>query len=149
LLLNRDPIGVMLSRLNQFLLDRTGGERYATLFFAVLRPDGQMEFANAGHCPPLLIRSSGAARQLTATATPVGLIDGAAFAVEQLHLHAGDKLVLYSDGFAENLTPACVAGLETLPAESLHAALAGQAQEAPEDDQTLLVIEYLAAGNRR
>ncbi len=144
LFMGRESISEMLERLNQFLLDRTGGERYATLFFGRLATDGTLTYANAGHCPPLVVHATGGIDSLPATATPVGLIEDVDFPVESRKLSSGDKLIIYSDGFSENLTADCIRGFETFGAVSLHDALAVRGDEAPEDDQTLLVVEYRA-----
>ncbi|HEX3746045.1 MAG TPA: SpoIIE family protein phosphatase [Bryobacteraceae bacterium] len=88
-------------RLNQFLLDRTGGEKYATLFYSLLHDDGILSYVNAAQCPPIVMRISGDRIELDATGMPVGLMEGAEFALESLHLAPGDRVVIYSDGVTE------------------------------------------------
>ena len=39
----------MMARLNAFLLERTRGEKYATLFYCTLDSSGLLSYANAGH----------------------------------------------------------------------------------------------------
>ena len=66
-----------MERLNRFLLERTGGEKYATVFYCLLERDGRLSYVNAAHCPPLVVRASTEMRALEATGMPVGLIEGA------------------------------------------------------------------------
>jgi sigma-B regulation protein RsbU (phosphoserine phosphatase) len=88
-------------RLNQFLLDRTGGEKYATLFYSLLHDDGRLSYVNAAQCPPIVIRAQGERIELEATGMPVGLMEGAEFTLESLLLSPGDLVVIYSDGVTE------------------------------------------------
>ncbi|MCS7024398.1 MAG: SpoIIE family protein phosphatase [Bryobacteraceae bacterium] len=92
---------VLMSHVNQFLVERTEGEKYATLFCGVLSRDGRLRWSNAGHCPPLLLRADGEIIHLEATSMPLGMIEGAEFTVRETTLHTGDKLLLYTDGVTE------------------------------------------------
>ena len=90
-----------VARLSQFLLDRTGGEKYATLFYSLLHDDGILSYVNAAQCPPMVVRANGERTELEATGMPVGLMEGAEFTVESLQLTPGDHVVIYSDGVTE------------------------------------------------
>src|ERR1035438_5241241 len=46
-----EAMGQRMERLNRFLLDRTGGEKYATVFYCLLHDDGRMYYVNAAQCP--------------------------------------------------------------------------------------------------
>jgi serine phosphatase RsbU (regulator of sigma subunit)/pSer/pThr/pTyr-binding forkhead associated (FHA) protein len=96
-----EAMGHRMTRLNRFLLDRTGGEKYATVFYCLLHGDGRMYYVNAAHCPPMLVRANGERLELEASGTPVGLVETAEFAVVEQRLAAGDKIVIYSDGVTE------------------------------------------------
>ena len=96
-----EAMGHRMTRLNRFLLDRTGGEKYATVFYCLLHGDGRMYYVNAAHCPPMLVRANGERLELEASGTPVGLVEMAEFAVVEQRLAAGDKIVIYSDGVTE------------------------------------------------
>lgn len=87
-------------RINRFLIERTEGEKYATLFYAVLEVGGRMRYINAGHCPPFLLRG-GKLDGLAATGMPIGLLEQAAYPAAEIHLEAGDKIVIFSDGLSE------------------------------------------------
>jgi phosphoserine phosphatase RsbU/P len=90
-----------VTRLNQFLIERTGGEKYATLFYALVHADGRLSYVNAAHCPPMIVRTTGEIESLDATGVPVGLIEGSDFDVSETRLAPGDKVVIYSDGVTE------------------------------------------------
>src|SRR4029079_14554784 len=94
-----------VERINRFLLERTGGEKYATVFYCLLDDSGALSYVNAAHCAPLLVRADGQTETLDATGTPVGLLDGATFELGQRRLASGDKLVIYSDGVTEAQNP--------------------------------------------
>jgi serine phosphatase RsbU (regulator of sigma subunit) len=98
-------LGRRVERLNHFLIDRTGGEKYATIFYALVERGGGLSYVNAGHCPPMLVRGGGIAAELAATGMPAGLIEEAAFEVATERLEPGDKLVIYSDGVTEAQNP--------------------------------------------
>jgi len=75
---------------------------YVTLFYGVLNVNtGVLEYANAGHCPPLLRRSDGAIESLAATRPVLGLLNAQNGRAERVVLHLGDRLVLFTDGITE------------------------------------------------
>src|SRR5439155_18775918 len=94
-------LGQRMERLNRFLIDRTGGEKYATVFYSLLHESGRLSYVNAAHCPPLVVRAGGALEALQATSVPVGLMENAEFPVAETQLAAADKIVIYTDGVTE------------------------------------------------
>lgn len=97
----------LLERLNGFLLERMQGEKYATVFYAVLQPDGLMTYANTGLCPPLVVRAAGDELEaLDPTSMPIGLLEEAQFDVAHVQLRTGDLVVCYSDGVEDAQNPA-------------------------------------------
>ncbi|MBI2685190.1 MAG: SpoIIE family protein phosphatase [Acidobacteria bacterium] len=95
------PPSVVLERLNRFLLGRTNGLKYATIFLASIFRDAPMQWANAGHCAPLLVRTSGEVFELSPTGMPVGMLDVAHWRDAALEMKSGDLLVMYTDGVSE------------------------------------------------
>jgi len=87
-----------VGRMNEFLNERTQGEKYATVFYCALNRGGRLHYVNAGHCPPLIVRPDGGLESLDATGMPVGLMDSAEFEVGEIMLAPCDKFVIYSDG---------------------------------------------------
>ncbi|HLK49556.1 MAG TPA: SpoIIE family protein phosphatase, partial [Bryobacteraceae bacterium] len=155
---NPEALGRRMERLNRFLNDRTGGEKYATVFQCLLHRDGRVFYVNAAQCPPLVVRAGGVLSALDATAMPVGLLPEATFDVAGEKLTDGDKLVIYSDGVTESENPrgdffgkARLRELVTAHAgdscAALHDAILKAVtvftESAPQsDDITLLVLEY-------
>ena len=91
-----------LTRVNRFLLERMEGEKYATLFYAILQPDGILHYANTGICPPALVRKDGAIERLESNGMPLGLFEEAQYEVATLRLRAGDVIVAFSDGVEDS-----------------------------------------------
>jgi len=152
------PLEDMMARVNHFLNDRTRGEKYATVFYAVLKRDGQLRWVNTGHPKPFVLRRNGEMPQLGSTGVPLGMLDGSVYQVEEMRLAPGDRIIVYSDGLSEaenadgeffqtrelkktirgNLDAGCAA---------LHAALERAVEDfadtsVPSDDITILVVEY-------
>jgi sigma-B regulation protein RsbU (phosphoserine phosphatase) len=147
-------------QLNRFLLDRTGGEKYATVFYSILDDSGKLSYVNAAHCPPLVVRAGGGRVDLAATGMPVGMLEDAEFAVAECLLAPGDKLVVYTDGVTEAQNNAseffgkkrlltAVTGHDSQSCREVHDAIQhavttfteGAAQS---DDITVVVLEYCA-----
>ena len=155
-----NALALRMRRLSQFLLERTGGEKYATVFQSLLHRDGRLNYVNAAHCPPVLIRANSKLSELETTGMPVGLMEDAEFALSEERLEPGDKLLIYSDGVTEAQNEAgeffgkrrLLKVLETNAGSSaaalhdaVHEAVAtftgGAAQS---DDITLLVLAFAA-----
>ena len=94
------------NRVSRRLFERTISGRFATLFVASFNTfDKRFTFANAGHCPGLLIRASGRVTRLKSTGPPLGLFLNVDYQQTNHRLEAGDLLVLYSDGLSEAADP--------------------------------------------
>jgi len=153
-----DVLALRMERLNRFLLERTGGEKYATVFYSLLSHDGKLDYVNAAHCPPILLRAGGETAELEATGLPVGLIEGTTYELSVQHLSPGDKLVIYTDGVTEAQNAAgaffskkrlfdLVRAHAAASSLALHDAIQGTVREftegAPQsDDITLVVLDY-------
>jgi serine phosphatase RsbU (regulator of sigma subunit) len=157
-----EAMGHRMERLNRFLLDRTGGEKYATVFYCLLHEDGRMYYVNAAHCPPMVVRANGERLELEASGMPVGLLETAEFAVVEQRLAPGDKIVIYSDGVteAQNLEKGFFGKRRLREVVEAHAghscgAIHDAIQEAvaaftegaaQSDDITLVVLEFRGTG---
>jgi len=75
---------------------------YATLFIGLLEPDtGVLRYVNAGHNPPVLVRSDGSHNHLEATGLIIGAFDFASWSEESAEMRPGETLFVYSDGVTE------------------------------------------------
>lgn len=153
----------MLARVNRFLLDRTEGEQYVTAFYCALDAAGLLRWVNAGHPPALRARPGGQIEELAASGTPLGLLEEAAYGIQETQLEPGDKLVIYTDGLPEARNAAgafftmkrlreCVRARAGGTCRELHDALAAAVRdftgEAPQsDDITLAVLEWNPGGD--
>jgi len=95
----------VFSRVNLYLCERSGEDRYATVFYGVLDKMGRFEYVNAGHVPPLLRRKSGALEGLGSANFPVGMFAEAEYQSARVQLETGDYLVIYTDGVSEAANP--------------------------------------------
>lgn len=95
-----DPVQVF-RQINSFLCDHAEVGRYATLFFGILDTDGNLEYTNAGHPSPLLLRRGEVTELFTTGSFPVGLIPEATHSSARTRLEPGDALLLFSDGVTE------------------------------------------------
>jgi phosphoserine phosphatase RsbU/P len=95
----------LAARMNSFLHRSTPSNSYATFFFAQIDEIGRrMNYVNAGHNPPLLVRSSEIV-ELGASGTVLGLFPAMAFQEEAIDLRPGDVFVAFTDGVTEALNP--------------------------------------------
>jgi sigma-B regulation protein RsbU (phosphoserine phosphatase) len=84
------------------LFDTTSAERFVTAFYAVYDPrDRSLTWANAGHCPPLLLRQSCSITRLNSLTPPAGMFPAIRSAQRTLQLNPGDRLLIFSDGITE------------------------------------------------
>jgi sigma-B regulation protein RsbU (phosphoserine phosphatase) len=90
----------IVAAVNRFFTHKHIGEKYATLVMARLRSDGELEYVNCGHVPPLLVCGGEVIRPAHGN-LPVGLIADAAYESDRCSLHPGDRLVLVTDGVTE------------------------------------------------
>jgi sigma-B regulation protein RsbU (phosphoserine phosphatase) len=156
------PAGDLVERANRVFCRSTLASHYATAACGFAQRTGEIEIANAGHCPPLVLRCGGP-EAVPATGLPLGLFCDGRYSAVRLTLQPGESLVLYTDGITEArnhadeeygrdrlaaVLPSC-AGMP--PAEiagtclaDLEAFLGGARQG---DDITLMVIGRQAAGH--
>jgi serine phosphatase RsbU (regulator of sigma subunit) len=159
--LGTDPARV-LNHVNQFLCSHAEVGRYATMFFGIVDNEGNLEFINAGHPSPILIRQGVCAEAFSEGSFPVGLIPEAEYISSHLKLEPNDTLVLFSDGVTEAMDPAeelfgvprlCevlrghvdtpLADIQKIILDSVQNFTHGGSQG---DDLTLLMVRYRATG---
>jgi sigma-B regulation protein RsbU (phosphoserine phosphatase) len=96
----------LLETVNRHFFDSTTAERFATLFFGVYDDRTRLlRYVNCGHMSPLLLHASGELQMLGPTATMLGAFRRWSCTEQQVRLHAGDTLVIYSDGVTDAEAP--------------------------------------------
>ena len=105
-----DDLAGLIARVNNMVYDASAEDRYATLFYAQFEPASRrLTYVNAGHCPPMLLRSTAGGHTIErldkAGGTVVGLVPDVTYEQAQVQLAAGDLLVIYTDGFSEAMSP--------------------------------------------
>jgi sigma-B regulation protein RsbU (phosphoserine phosphatase) len=92
---------------NQLFYANSAQNDYATLFFAEYDDETRrLRYSNCGHPPAFLLRRDDTVERLDSTSTVMGLFERWDCAIEELQLHPGDTLVLYTDGASEASNPA-------------------------------------------
>lgn len=146
--------------IDEVLRGQTDAAGYAT--GVLLRLDtvtGALEYVNAGHLHPLLLREGRVLESLDTSGRPLFGFGEAEVSVGQVQLHRGDQLVLYTDGITEARDEhGAFFGIERL--KTLFAEHAAHRLPAPEtlrlvmhsvlehqrgvlqDDATLLLVEW-------
>jgi serine phosphatase RsbU (regulator of sigma subunit) len=159
--LGTDPARVF-NHVNRFLCSHAEVGRYATMFFGILDDAGGLEFINAGHPSPILLRHGTAEEAFTEGSFPVGLVPEAEFSTATLRLEPNDTLVLFSDGVTEAMDPeeqlygvgrlrAVLLGKNELALDEIQKTVlesvenfARGARQA--DDLTILLVRFRAVG---
>ena len=82
-------------------------DRYATLFYGVFdQATRALQYVNAGHNPPMVIRRDGSVVRLESGGPPVGMFPNWTYEEGAVQLHPGDLVLAYTDGVTEAVNPA-------------------------------------------
>jgi sigma-B regulation protein RsbU (phosphoserine phosphatase) len=151
-------IAAVIGHLNRLIAETTEANLYVTSFTCrVDAAAGSLEYINAGHPPPLVLRGE-RALALDAGSLAVGMFAEADYAVTGFQLQPGDVLVLFTDGVIEAASEAgeeygserlaaAARARRHLPAADLQAALLADirgfcGRDEFADDLTLMIVKY-------
>ena len=150
----------LLRSFNKVVCQITDGSRFISLFYGKLCPQSRMlEYTNAGHNPPLLVRAGADPIPLDKGGLVLGLLPRVDYESDKVELRPGDVLVLYTDGTVEAENPAG----EQYSTQRLATVVSSHLQQSPRglidtiytsvvefsgtphlaDDVTLLVVKTL------
>ena len=144
---------------NQAMAESAGVDQFVTGQLLRIRlADGAVEFVNAGHPSPYLIRDGRASEvDLVDPQPPFGIAPGA-YKTQTAQLRPGDRLVLVTDGYLErnavrlDLSELLSTSVGRHPREVVRE-LAGKVLAATEgnllDDATILCIDWYGTAERR
>ncbi len=94
------PLDQLMERAGRIFCESTLSTHFATLVCGRANPSGDVEIANAGHPPPLVIRAGGV-EAIDADGLPIGMFRHSRFSPRTVRLAPGDMLLLYTDGLLE------------------------------------------------
>ena len=154
------PVNEIFTKANEKLCENNESGMFVTAWMGILDiPSGQLQFANAGHNPPLLKRADGSFEYLkTRSGFVLAGMEGVRYRAGELTLYPGDRFFLYTDGVPEATNAENVLygedrllafinqnsnmnAIEFLPA--LKANIDEFVGEAPQfDDITMLMFDY-------
>lgn len=146
-----DSPAATLAAVNRQLYPDIREDMFITMIYLVIRPDGSLMLARAGHTLPLVWRKkTGKVETLHSGGLAVGIDKGAVFerVTKDLpfELESGDCLLLYTDGVNEALD---AKGLE-FGEERIHATLSSMAPQGPQAvvDGLISDVDRFLAGKR-
>jgi serine phosphatase RsbU (regulator of sigma subunit) len=95
--------GELIAALNRHVCTtNTSGDRLVTLYYGEFdTTTGEMTYVNAGHNPPMLLRSDGQVDRLQPTAMALGVMADTVVESRQVEIKPADRLLLFTDGFSE------------------------------------------------
>ena len=94
----------LMTNINKLIFESSPANRYATFFYGEYR-NGALNYVNAGHNAPILLRRDGAVEKLEAGGPVIGLMDFAVFTEASVTVRPGDVLLGYTDGVSECMNP--------------------------------------------
>ena len=161
-----DPVGA-LEMTNRILVDERRTGLFVTILAGVLDLDtGVLEFANAGHEPPLIAGPNGSEPRPVPGGGPlVGVFGRLDLVLQRTEIRPGERLILYTDGVTDAASPggtrfgdarllrtiADTCGPDGTAADTARAVirnvLAFQGSASPADDLALLVFRRLPAAD--
>lgn len=93
----------LLNSVNQLVYNNTSADRFVTMFVCILDThNNTLKYSNAGHNPPLYIKSTGDVKRLTKGGIILGLFDmPIEYQIETISLEENSITCLFTDGIIE------------------------------------------------
>lgn len=98
------PLPEIMASVNRFFTQKHISEKYATVIIAQVLPDGELEYVNCGHVPPLVVSGQNVTRPAHGN-LPVGLLKDATYESDRVRLVPGDRFLMVTDGVTEAENP--------------------------------------------
>ncbi len=95
--------GECLFNVNNLLCNESVGCMFVTVFYGILNTKtGELEYSNAGHNPPFILKKGGELLKLGSTGnTVLGCFEDQKFASVKIQMNPQEVLVLFTDGVTE------------------------------------------------
>jgi sigma-B regulation protein RsbU (phosphoserine phosphatase) len=98
----RFDLATAVKRVSLQLFRNTDAEDFATLIIGQVDPaSGDVRYINAGHNPPLLVRSDGSHEYLEPCGVMIGAFDFPGWEEKSVNLSEGELIFIFSDGVTE------------------------------------------------
>jgi sigma-B regulation protein RsbU (phosphoserine phosphatase) len=99
-------VAEVATRINNLLVKSTDANMFVTFFYGLLdRSKSTFTSTNAGHNPPLLLRSDQTTELLEKGGLVLGFLSDQKYEQQTTTLGPGDILILYTDGITEARSP--------------------------------------------
>lgn len=93
---------ISLSKINDLLWDSVKDNQFVTAIYGILDATNRtFVFSNAGHNPPLMVKSDGETRFVEYGDLPLGMFRNRRYHQHFIRFETGQTLVLYTDGITE------------------------------------------------
>lgn len=98
------PLEGMIEHANRIFCESILSGHFATLICGRASASGAVDFINAGHPTPVLVRAGGAIA-LESGGHPLGMFRDGEYRADRIDLSPRDFLLLYTDGLSETMSP--------------------------------------------
>ena len=96
------PIDILIKNLNHYLVETLIPEAFVTMFVGKIDIErSTFTYINAGHNPPVILKSGSKAIKLTEGGTILGMFEGLSYKTGEVQFSKQDILTLYTDGITE------------------------------------------------
>ena len=96
------PPREVCQRLNRTLCEITPLGKFISLFYGVLNnKEHRLDYCNAGHNSPILVRNQGMTSELNAAGAVLGFFPDWVYEQNDIEIKHGDRLLLFTDGLVE------------------------------------------------
>lgn len=162
-LIHGGPLAQLMAKVNEELHEEADAGMFVTLLVVLLdTASGEIEYCNAGHLSPFLLRTGGDVAPLDGGHGPaLALAGGLKFPVAKSRLAAGDALFLFTDGVTEALSKSrefytpqrlqiVLRDVAALPVERITRSVVQDvrtfsAEQEQADDITVLAVRWIGA----
>ncbi len=100
------PLQEATAHINRVICENTGYDKFITYFHGIYcGPERSLNYVNAGHNPPMLIRTDGSMEELKAGGLLLGVMQGMPYESGTVEIKEGDVLAMFTDGVTEAMSP--------------------------------------------
>ncbi len=100
------PLADVAARVNRVICENTAASTFITAVFALYDPaTGVLDYVNAGHNVPFVVRADGTVEELREGGLLLGVMASATYEAGRVTLDVGDVATFYTDGVTEAQAP--------------------------------------------